>query len=181
MNYLILVYQTLDKVNLRIGRFASWVSLVLVLVQFSIVFIRYVFNYGFVWLQESVLYLHSILFMVGAAYTLLHDNHVRIDIFYQKMSQRMQAIVNLFGSVFFLMPVCVLIITSSMPYVHDSWRVLEGSRDINGIPAVFLLKSLIILFAVLLLMQGISMALKNSLFIFCNHQTISNKSQNAAL
>ena len=107
------------------------------------------------------MYMHAAVFMLAAAYTFRHDGHVRVDIFYRKMAPRRQALVNLFGIVFLLMPVMVFIITSSLGYVSNSWRILESSPDYGGIPAVFLLKTLIPLFALLMLVQSAIEVVRN--------------------
>jgi TRAP-type mannitol/chloroaromatic compound transport system permease small subunit len=135
----------------------------MVLVQFTVVVLRYVFGFGSILMQESVIYLHAILFMIGAGYTLLHEGHVRLDIFYRDTSVRTKALVDLWGSIGLLIPVTVLIWWSSWPYVAGSWKVLEGSKETSGIHAVFLLKTVILVFAALMLVQGISLMAKSIL------------------
>ncbi|MFT5540785.1 MAG: TRAP-type mannitol/chloroaromatic compound transport system permease small subunit, partial [Alphaproteobacteria bacterium] len=98
------------------------------------------------------------LFMAGAAYTLLQDGHVRVDIFYREATVRDKAWVDLLGTIFFLWPVSMLILIKGWPYVMSSWSILEGSPETSGIPAVFLLKTLILIFAVTMIAQGVSMA-----------------------
>jgi len=170
MGFLEKLYIGVDAVNNRIGRIISWTALVMVLVQFLIVVMRYIFSLGFIWMQESVFYLHSILFMLGAGYTLLHEGHVRVDIFYREHSERAKAIVDFIGSIVFLLPVCVLLWWWSWPYVAQSWSVLEGSRETSGIPIVYLLKSLILIFSGLIAIQGVSMMLR-SLLTITGHKT----------
>lgn len=148
----------IDRFNGAIGRAVAWCSLTLVAVQFIAVVQRYVFGIGWIWVEESVVYFHATLFMAGAAYTLLHDGHVRVDIFYSEASLRKRAWVDLLGTVFFLWPVAALILTKALPYVWASWSVLERSPETSGIPAVFLLKTLILVFAALIAVQGLSMA-----------------------
>ncbi len=146
----------IDGFNDRLGRFVSWAALAMVLVQFIVVIMRYVFGLGSVWMQESIVYLHGLLFMLAAGYTLLMDEHVRVDIFYREASPRYKATVNLLGTLFFLWPVCWLIWDAAWPYVALSWSYLEGSQETSGIQAVFLLKSVILAFTVLVALQGVS-------------------------
>ncbi len=148
--------RAIEAVNEWIGRAVAWSALAMVLVQFAVVVLRYVFGVGSILLQESVTYLHAILFMLGAAYTLLHDGHVRLDVFYRSASVQTRTLVDLGGSLLLLIPVCLLIAWSSWPYVERSWNVLEGSKETSGIQAVFLLKSTILVFATLLLAQGLA-------------------------
>ncbi len=130
----------------------------MVIVQFMVVVLRYVFGVGSIFMQESVVYMHGIMFMLGAAYTLLHEGHVRIDIFYREASERRKALVNLIGAPLLLLPICAVIFRYSWPYVASSWRVFEGSKETSGIQGVFLLKSIVLVFAVMLALQGISLA-----------------------
>jgi TRAP-type mannitol/chloroaromatic compound transport system permease small subunit len=152
------VARAINRINEGIGRAVAWTALALVAVQFLAVVLRYVFGMGWIWVEESIVYLHATLFMAGAAYTLLHDSHVRVDVFYRDATAADRARVDLLGTVFFLWPVCVLILVKSWPYVAQSWAVLERSPETSGIPAVFVLKSLIPIFAVLMVVQGVSMA-----------------------
>lgn len=153
--------RVLDAVNHRVGIAVAWFALAMVLLQFAVVVLRYVFSTGFIPMQEAIWYLHGLLFMLGAGFTLLHDGHVRIDVFYRTASPRRQALVDLLGTVFFLLPVCTLILYFSSSYVVNAWRVLEGSTETGGIPAIFLLKTAIWAFVVLVLLQGLSLALRS--------------------
>jgi len=155
--------RVIDAINERVGRAVAWAALAMVLVQFTVVVMRYVFGFGSILMQESVIYLHAILFMIGSAYTLLHDGHVRLDIFYRDASIRTKALVDLWGSIGLLIPVTVLIWWFSWPYVAGSWEVLEGSRETSGIHAVFLLKTVILVFAALMFLQGISLLARSIL------------------
>jgi len=154
------IAQTIDRFNNSIGSIVAWLALPMVLVQFLVVITRYVFGYNSIWLQESVLYFHAFSFMLGAAAVLLRGGHVRVDIFYADMSNRGKAKADLFGVLVFLIPVCVLIIKVSIPTMLASWRVFEGSGETSGIRGVYLLKSLPVAMASLLLLQGISMGLR---------------------
>ena len=139
-----------------IGKGVAWLSLAMVCLTVVIVLLRYGLNLGWIWLQESVIYLHAAVFLLAAGWTLQADGHVRVDIFYRDVSARHQAWVNLAGNTLLLAPVCVFLLVVSWEYVAASWRLLEGSREAGGIPAVFLLKSLILVFPALLLMQAMS-------------------------
>ena len=142
-----------------IGRTISWLTLGMVLLTFCVVLFRYVFNTGWIALQESISYMHSLVFLIGAAYTLKHDGHVRVDILYQKLNERGQASINLLGNIFILLPVMLFIFWISWDYIKISWDVLESSREAGGLPGVYLLKSTILLMAVLLILQSIAHAL----------------------
>lgn len=148
----------IDRINETIGHGVAWTALALVGLQFVAVVLRYVFGAGWIWVEESIVYLHATLFMAGAAYTLLKDGHVRVDVFYRDATAADRARVDLLGTVFFLWPVSGLIVVKGWPYVAQSWSILEGSQETSGIPAVFLLKSLILVFAAMMIVQGASMA-----------------------
>ncbi|PCI38138.1 MAG: C4-dicarboxylate ABC transporter permease [Rhodospirillaceae bacterium] len=163
MNTVQRVIAWIDTANDLIGRVVSSLALFMVLVQFCVVVLRYVFGLSFIWMQESVVYLHATLFMLGAAYTLLHEGHVRVDIFYRTAPLKTKALVDAVGALVFLLPVCGLILWASVPYVSASWSILEGSPETSGIQAVYLLKSAIIGFAGLMAMQGLSMILRSVL------------------
>jgi TRAP-type mannitol/chloroaromatic compound transport system permease small subunit len=162
---LVVFADLLDGLNEFLGGAVSWLSLLMVLVTFVIVVLRYAFDLGWIWLQESVTYMHAALFLVGAAYTLKHEGHVRVDIFYRRFTPRTQAWVDLGGSLLLLMPVCVFIFIVSWEYVAQSWALHEGSREAGGLDAVYLLKSLILVMAGLLLLQGLSMVIRRVLIL----------------
>jgi len=162
MTHLLLrLSRLLDMVNAAVGAVAMWLALGMVLVQFGIVVLRYVFGMSSIFISETEMYMHAALFMLGAGYTLLHDGHVRVDIFYGSMSRRRRAAIDLAGTVLFLVPTCVVLLIYTWPYVQASWAIREGSISVGGIPASYLLKSLIPAFAVLLLIQGLALALRN--------------------
>ncbi len=147
-----------DALNERVGRAVSWLTLAMVLVTFVVVVLRYVFSIGWVWMQESYVWMHGVVFMVGAGYTLLHNGHVRVDIFYRDADPRWKAKVDLFGSLLLLLPVVTMVAWGSIDYVTDSWMRLEESREAGGLPGLFLLKSVILVFCFLMALQGLSMA-----------------------
>ena len=136
------------------GKAIAWLTVVMVLLTFTIVILRYGFNLGWIWLQESVTYLHVAVFTIAAAWTLQQDGHVRVDIFYSKMSAQKQALVDLVGTLLFLIPFCLFIIIIAWSYVSNSWGLMESSREAGGLPLLFLLKSLIIVMPALLLGQA---------------------------
>jgi TRAP-type mannitol/chloroaromatic compound transport system permease small subunit len=162
---LLRVADRIDAVNRHIGEWVAWLSLAMVLVTFLVVLLRYAFDIGSIALQESVTYMHAVLFMIGIAYTLGRNGHVRVDIFYERLSRRGRARVDLVGTLLLLMPVCILIIWLGWDYVVESWRVKEASREAGGIPGVYLLKALILIMPILLLAQALSNALRNWLFL----------------
>lgn len=150
----------LDRFALLTGHAVSWLSLALVLVTMVIVVLRYAFDIGSIALQEVQMYLHGGLFMLGLAYTLACDEHVRVDIFYQRFPPARRALVNLLGALLCLLPTCVLVLVLSWDYVIKSWQILEGSASPGGLPLVFVLKSLLLVAPALLLLQGIAETLR---------------------
>jgi len=155
----------LDRFAEATGRIIAWLTLCMVLITFSVVILRYLFQSGSIALQESISYLHACVFMLGAAYTLKHDGHVRVDILYQQFSARTRAWVDLLGTLLLLFPVCLFILFSSLEYVTTSWSIQEGSREAGGLDGVFLLKTAIPVMAVLLLLQGCSIILHKLLLL----------------
>jgi len=157
--------RALEGVNEGIGRAVSWLSLGMVLVTFLVVVLRYLFELGWIAMQESVTYMHAVLFLAGAAYTLRHQGHVRVDIFYGKLSERGRAWVDLFGGLFLLLPMCLFIFLVSWDYVAQSWAVWETSREAGGLPGVYLLKTMMLVLAGLLLLQGMASVLRCRLLL----------------
>ena len=148
--------KVLDSFSWTVGMIMRWLALAMVLIQFLIVVARYVFGLSDMAAQESVLYLHATLFMLGAGYTLLVNSHVRVDIFYSRLGPVGKQRIDLFGHLFLLMPTMVAIIYWSWPAVSNSWGILEGPISVGGIKAVYLLKTLIPTFCILLLLQSAS-------------------------
>ena len=148
----------MERFNRLVGASVSWLVLLMVLCTFAIVILRYLFDRSWVWMQESVIYMHAFLFLFASAYALSRDAHVRVDILYRPQSNRRKALVNLLGSLLLLLPTSLLLGYEAMPFVLDSWRVLEGSKDPGGIDAVFILKSGLLIFALLLLLQAATVA-----------------------
>jgi TRAP-type mannitol/chloroaromatic compound transport system permease small subunit len=156
---------TIDRINAAIGRAAAWCALYLVLAEFAVVVLRYAFGLGSIRLQESVLYAHAGLFMLAAAWTLQVDGHVRVDIFYSQATPCRRAVIDLFGAIVFLLPVAAVLAALSVPYAARSWAILEGSPETGGLPFVYLLKTLIPIFALLLGLQGIAQAIRAALVL----------------
>ena len=164
MRFLLLLARATDAANERIGVTVAWLALFTVLVEFTVVLMRYVFGVGSVKMQESIVYMHATLFMVAAGYTLLHNGHVRCDIFYAAAPPQRKALIDLIGVFIFLLPMCALIAWVAWPYVAAAWAVREGSQEGSlGIPGVFLLKSIILVFAGLLALQGVALAIHSGL------------------
>ena len=154
----------LDRISVVSGRLAAWLTLFMVIVTFVVVVMRYVFDAGAIWLQESVIWMHAVVFMVGAAYTLQQEEHVRVDIFYRNMSEWRRALVDVLGVLFFLLPVCALLAIKAWDFVAISWQLRESSREPGGLPYPFipLLKSVLLLMPLTLAIQGISMLIRSS-------------------
>ena len=159
MNALTALAKAIDRFSLITGRVISWLALGMVLMQFVVVILRYVFGFNFIWMQEAVVYMHGLVFMIGAAYTLLEYGHVRVDVFYRDATPRFRALVDLAGAWIFMIPVSVLIFWVSMGYVGSSWAIFEGSPETTGIPAIFLLKTVILVFASMMIAQAVAMSL----------------------
>lgn len=151
----------LDLINRSVGALVRWLALFMVLLQFGVVVLRYVYGISFIFLNEGVLYMHAALFMLGAGYTLLVDGHVRVDIFYAKFATRGRAVIDALGAVIFLLPSLAVLAWWSWPSVRNSWAVMEGAISVGGIPASFLLKSLVPAFCVLLAIQGLACLLRD--------------------
>ena len=148
--------EAIDQLNQWIGYAVAWLTLAMVALTFVIVVLRYGFNIGSIAVQESVTFLYASVFLLGAAFTLQRGEHVRVDIFYQRFSERRKALVDVAGTLLFLLPSCFFIFWVSLDYVGASWSIYEGSRETGGLPGVFLLKSLIPITAALLGLQGLA-------------------------
>lgn len=156
--------EIIDQINEWGGRIAGWSLFLMVIITFLVVVFRYgIENLYSIAFQESAMYFHALAFMVGIAYTLKHQEHVRVDIFYQNFSPKKKALLDLFGALFLLIPFCIFILWISGDYVISSWKDLEGSKETGGLPLLFVLKSFIPLFTILLLLQGVSQSIKSFL------------------
>lgn len=164
------IINKLEQVSELSGRLISWLTLFIVLITFIVVILRYIFNIGSIALQESISYMHAFVFMLGAAYTLKHDSHVRVDIFYRKMSAKNKALVDLVGTLLLLFPVCLFIFFSSWDYVLTSWSQFEESGEAGGLAYVYILKTALLIMPVLLIVQGTALSLKSLFLIQSNKE-----------
>ena len=177
INSLAFLLEKLDGLTSGVGRAVAWLSVLMVLLMFLVVVLRHGFNLGFIALQESVTYLHATLFICVSAWTLGNNGHVRVDVFYRGFSERSKAWVNLLGVLVFLFPVMVVIGTYSFDYVALSWRITEGSRETGGIPALYLMKSLLLVFVLLFFIQGLAELIRNALVLLGEDRLPYGKAQ----
>ena len=160
MNALLKLSRMIDRLNTLVGQAVAWLCTLMVIVTFAVVIMRYMFSTGSIRMQESVIYMYALVFMLGAGFTYLNDGHVRVDIFFKQFSRMKQHWVNVLGNLFLLIPTASLILYLSIPYVLFSWRYLEGSKDSGGLDLVYLLKTAIPVMAVLLILQAVSQIIK---------------------
>ena len=155
--------EALDRISVAIGKGAAWLTLVMVVVTFVIVVMRYVFDFNLIWVQESVTWMHAAVFMLGAAYTLRDEEHVRVDIVYRKASERQRAWIDLLGVLVFLLPMCLFLAYKSWDFVAVSWSIREASPESGGLPFPLrpLLKTVLIIMPVAVALQGLSLTLKS--------------------
>ncbi len=158
----------LDGISEWTGRLIAWLTLLMVVVTFVVVVMRYVFEQGNIALQESVIYMHSFVFLLGAAYTLKHDGHVRVDIIYRPLGEKGKAWINLFGTCFLLLPVCIFIFWISWEYVATSWELKEGSQEAGGIAYRYVLKASLLAMPALMIMQAVAELLRNLMVLTGN-------------
>ena len=149
----------LDRFSTHLGKATAWLTLFMVLVTFVVVVMRYVFDAGLIWLQESVVWMHAVVFMVGAAYTLQQEEHVRVDIFYREMSDKRRAWVDGIGVIVFILPLCLFLGWKAIDFVAMSWKLQEASRESGGLPypLIPLLKSILIVMPITVGLQGIAL------------------------
>ena len=151
----------IDRFSRTTGRVTAWLTLFMVIITFVVVVMRYAFGVGLIWLQESVTWMHATVFMVGAAYTLSREEHVRVDIFYREMSATQRAWVDVLGVVVLLLPMCGFLGAKAWDFVALSWSLKEASRESGGLPypLIPLLKTVLVLMPVAVALQGLSLAL----------------------
>lgn len=159
--------EALQRISEGTGKLIAWLTLPMVAGTFVIVVLRYAFDLGWIWMQEAIVWIHAAVFMLASAYTLKRDEHVRVDIFYRRLAPRGKALVDLLGICLFLLPVSLFVLAVSWDYVAVSWAIREGSREAGGLPypAVPLLKSVIVVTAVLLAVEGIAELARNVLVL----------------
>ena len=150
-----------EKIIKKIGEICSWLSFILVILISLDVFLRYIFNFSSASLYELEWHMFAVIFMVGSSLTLQKDEHVRVDVFYNKFSDKGKNIINLIGNIIFLLPFSLIIFYTSIPFVEDSFKILESSPDPGGLPFRFLIKSIIPISFLLLAIQGVLNVFKN--------------------
>lgn len=153
----------LDRISHLAGRVTAWLTLAMVLLTTVIVVMRYAFDAGWIWMQESVTWMHAAVFMIGASYTLLHEEHVRVDIFYRNMSPRRRALIDVLGVLLLLLPLCAFLAWMAWDFAATSWSIHESSREPGGLPypMIPLLKSIVVIMPVLVALQGVSLLLRS--------------------
>ncbi|MDP2697837.1 TRAP transporter small permease subunit [Thalassospira sp.] len=176
MNILASFVRLIDGLNDFLGKAVAWLVIPIVVITFLVATMRYGFSVGWVSVQEGYMWLHGIVFMVGAGYTLLHGGHVRVDVFYRPATVRFKAWVDLIGSLVLMLPVLVMVFIYSYPYVMISWSRLEGSNQTGGLPGLFLYKSVILVFCVLMALQGLSLAAR-SVLVLTGHREFETKEE----
>ena len=165
-SHLLRLADLIDRLTRAVGQAAMWCALAMVVVQFAVVVMRYALGVGSIWLQELIVYEHAALLMLAAAWTLQVGGHVRVDIFYAGAQPRTKAWIDLAGALLLLLPFCAAILYFALPYVGRSWSTLERSREASGLPLVFLLKTLIPLFALLMALQGVAQIVRALAVLF---------------
>jgi len=165
VKYVSLAISAIDRFTDWTGRMVSWLTLAMVLITLVVVVLRYYFQSGSIALQESITYLHGLVFMLGIAFTLQRGGHVRVDIFYRGFSPEKKALVDLLGGLLFLLPVSLLIFVFSWDYVVASWGIGETSEERSGIQGIYLLKTLLLLMPATLMLQGLAEILKSTLVL----------------
>ena len=155
------IAQVIDLISEKIGIFTAYLILPMIIITFLVAFMRYVLDVGSIAIQEIVIYLHALVFSVGAAFTLKNDMHVRIDIFYSNYKRDFKKIINILGASLFLIPTCILIFITSWDYVISSILLLESSKEAGGLHILYILKSYILLLCITLFFQAISEIFKN--------------------
>ncbi len=163
--WLALLMRSINGVNRVIGQVFSWLSLAIVLVCFAVVVERYLFSTTRLWMQDLYVWLNGAMFTAVAAFALYRNEHVRVDIFYRPASVRRKAIADLVGVLVFLLPFVYITYSVALPFVTRSWRIFEGSANIGGMPGLFILKSFLIIFAITMALQGISMIIRSVLVL----------------
>jgi TRAP-type mannitol/chloroaromatic compound transport system permease small subunit len=153
--------RAVDALNGAVGRIVAWLALATVLICASVVVMRYAFGVGLIWLQELYVWTHAVVFMLGAGYTLLVNGHVRVDIYYARATPRRKAWLDLIGTVVFLMPWLIVLAWYATPYVAASWELYEESSQTGGMPGLYILKSAILGFCLLVGLQGLAIVARS--------------------
>lgn len=151
----------INNITERVGKLTSWFAILMVIIISLDVIIRYLFKFTFIWIIELEIYLFGFMFLLGAGYTLKHEKHVRVDVFYSKLSDKKKAIVDILGGLLYLIPWCYVAVSASWRYAYSSFLMGESSPQPGGLPALYILKFAIALGFFLLLLQGIAHILKS--------------------
>ena len=168
----------IDKTNASIGRAVAYGTLLMAIIMFAVVVFRYGFDLGWIAMQESITYVHAAVFLLGSAYTYQQNSHVRVDVFYRRYSVKTKHIVDLCGCLFLLLPFACYVAITCWSYVMQSWQLLEGSREPGGLPFTYVLKSLMLIFAIMMILQAISQIIKHSLSLLqasSKHESAGHK------
>ena len=165
MQALALFVSAVGRLNAIVGKTFSWLTLAAVLICFWVVVQRYLFSTTQLWLQDLYVWLNGAMFMAVAGYTLLIDGHVRVDILYRPANVRRKAVMDLIGVLIFLLPFCVVVWLWGFEYVQRAWMLREGSANPGGMPGLYVLKTFIPVFVVLVGLQGIAMMLRSVLVL----------------
>ena len=165
-NFLINITKSINLINKFAGGICAFLVVLMSVNVFLVVILRYLFGISFIWMQETYVWMHAYIFMLGAGFTYLNDDHVRIDILYRNASQTYRALIDLIGNVFFLLPFLYIIWSYSFPFVYKSWQMNEISREAGGLSMLFLLKLAILLFVIFLFIKSISKIINSFIYIF---------------
>ncbi|AWB68024.1 hypothetical protein C2869_17030 [Saccharobesus litoralis] len=167
----------IDQVSEWLGKITAWFTLLMVVLMTSVVVMRYGLNIGSIALQESVSYFHAAALLFAAGYTLKYDEHVRVDVFYRHFSLKKKAMVNLLGHLCLLLPVVIFIFCMSVEYVANAWQIKEASAEPGGLPLVYVLKSFILVFSVVMVLQAVSEIIKSILLLTQSQSQSQTQSQ----
>ena len=156
------ISEKIDLFNEKIGTISSYLIIPMILITFLVAFMRYALDFGSIAIQETIIYLHAFIFIIGSGFTLKNNMHVRIDIFYDRFSLNKKKIIDLYGTLIFLIPTCLVIFFTSFNYVMSSVFLLESSKEAGGLQILYVLKIYILILPAILALQGISELIKNS-------------------
>lgn len=162
-NMLTRLSNSIDNINAFIGKSIAYCTLLMAVIMFAVVIFRYGFDLGWIAMQESITYLHAAVFLLGSAYTYQQNGHVRVDVFYRRYSPKTKHIVDFLGCLLLMLPVASYIAITCWPYVMQSWQLLEGSREPGGLPFTYILKSFMLIFAIMMIFQAVSELIKHSI------------------
>lgn len=165
LEFMASIMRTINALNREMGRVFSWLALAIVMVCFAVVVERYLFNNTRLWAQDLYVWLNGFMFTAVAGFALMRDDHVRVDIFYRPGTIRHKAICDAIGVLLFLFPFMFVVIYYGLPFVQRSWRILENSANIGGMPGLYVLKTFIVVFGVLMILQGIAMLIRSVLVL----------------